>query len=448
MLRASKDSWVRASRTTRCLATLTALAAAGLATAQPASADAPWRAFSPSSPWNEPAAPESVAPTNPYASQFARSPGFTMKISGTPENPRFASPIYFAQPGDPAAPVTLGSSGWSPRGSLRWNGQSIPVPAGVAPAAGSDGHLVVVSADRRTAWEFWRCTAAGLTGYTTEVLSQWDLTGPGYAPEGKSNSARGSGTPLISTTLRADEALNGINHALGITVPSVSGSYVFPPATHSDGDAGPGALEYGMLFVLRPDYQAPPGASIGVRNVVRALKAYGAYVVDQGADFEIDADFTHPELWAQTGLEYSPFDFTGADFRPAKAGPPGPPPPEEANASRKKKGDIALRVSPRRLAPGRRLHVSGKVRGAIGRGARVRIMLRTSRQGWRCLQRKPVRANGTFAATALLSRTRRVPHLALRKLRLDRRARVIGLRAVVPRVGESTVTKLRIRPRG
>jgi len=31
---------------------------------------------------------------------------------------------------------------------------------------------------------------------------------------------RGSGAPLISTTLRAEEALNGIPHALGITVPS------------------------------------------------------------------------------------------------------------------------------------------------------------------------------------------------------------------------------------
>ena len=40
-----------------------------------------------------------------------------------------------------------------------------------------------------------------------------------------------------------------------------------------------------MLFVLRPDYVPPPGSSIGVRNVVQALKTFGAYVVDQGADY-------------------------------------------------------------------------------------------------------------------------------------------------------------------
>src|SRR5436189_239453 len=84
------------------------------------------------------------------------------------------------------------------------------------------------SVDRRTAWEFWRCTAAGTGGYTADVILQWNLGGPGYSADGEGNSARGSGTPLISTSLRADEALNGVNHALGITVPSVSSDWVFP----------------------------------------------------------------------------------------------------------------------------------------------------------------------------------------------------------------------------
>jgi hypothetical protein len=267
------------------------------------------------------------------------------------------------------------------------------------------------------------------------VIAQWNLTGPGYAPEGNSNSARGSGTPLISTSLRAEEALYGIDHALGITVPSVSSDYLFPPAAHSDGDAGPGAIQYGMLFVLRPDYQPPPGASIGVRNVVRALKAYGAYVIDQGSDFEIDADSTHPELWAQTGLKYSPFDFTGADFRPAKAGPPGWPQAEEASVPQKKAVNrVTLRVNRHRLAPGRRLRVKGEVRGAIAAGTKVRIMLRRGNRSWRRIRREPLRADGTFAAKPQLLRRRS-------------RARVIRLRADVPRFARSKVVRVRIRPR-
>ena len=35
--------------------------------------------------------------------------------------------------------------------------------------------------------------------------------------------------------------------------------------------------------------------------MIQALKTYGAYVVDQGASFEIDADSTHPDLWSQAG---------------------------------------------------------------------------------------------------------------------------------------------------
>jgi hypothetical protein len=355
-----------------------------------------------------------------------------MKVSGTPDKPRFGSPVYFARSGDPLAPVSLGSSDWSPRGSLRWNGQPIPAPAGVAPASGSDGHLVVVSADRRTAWEFWRCTAAGSSGYKTEVISQWDLTGPGYAPEAHSNSARASGGPLISTSLRAEEALYGIDHALGITVPSVSSDYVFPPATHSDGNDGAGASQYGMLFVLRPDYQPPPRAPIGVRNVVRALKAYGAYVVDQGADFEIDADPTHPELWSQTVLRYSPFDFTAADFRPARPGPPGPPPPEQlATASPAGRTRVVFRVCTHRVKRGGRIRVTGRVVGPGAGAARVRVMLHAGRRAWRTVLRKPVRADGRFAGRA--------------RLRVKRRVHAVRLRAIAKRFGHSRVVRVGIR---
>ena len=69
-----------------------------------------------------------------------------------------------------------------------------------------------------------------------------------------------------------------------------------------------------MRFVLRPDYPVPANASVGVVNVIYALKTYGVYLVDQGADFEIDADFTSPELWQQAGLSSKTLDITA--FRP------------------------------------------------------------------------------------------------------------------------------------
>src|SRR5262245_22907787 len=78
------------------LALLAATVAGGLA-APPA--DAIFRAFSPSSPWNQTAVP--TDDWNPWAGQFTEHPGFPMLISGTPDTPTYSAPVFFAQRGDP-----------------------------------------------------------------------------------------------------------------------------------------------------------------------------------------------------------------------------------------------------------------------------------------------------------------------------------------------------------
>src|SRR4051812_26924279 len=276
-------------RAVRCavVAMLAALAAGGPAAPR---AGAIFRAFEPSSAWNQTAV--AIGQANPWAGQLTNHPGLPLRFSGTPDNPLYSAPVFFAQRGDPVAPVFVTQPGWLPNGDTEWDGRPIPAPSGVKPATGSDGHLTVVSADRRTAWDFYGCTVAGSGGYVTRMVAQWDLTGPGRSTPYET-SARGSGTPLISTSLRAEEALKGFQHALGLGVPQVSSGYQ-SPATHSDGQLGPSAIRYGMRFVLRPDYPVPFNASDGVVNVIYALKVYGVFVVDQGADMEIDADFTHP----------------------------------------------------------------------------------------------------------------------------------------------------------
>ena len=89
-------------------------------------------------------------------------------------------------------------------------------------------------------------------------MAVWDLTGNGLADCCNNATGRGSGTPLVTTTLTAEEALHGFQHALGITVPRVSRDYIYPPAVKSDGSLRLRGIKYGMLFVLRPDYPVPP----------------------------------------------------------------------------------------------------------------------------------------------------------------------------------------------
>jgi len=271
-----------------------------------------WRAFPKDSIWNRPASEKGTLVANPFPDNLWLTYGDGLLVGGGPCNSsdhdfEYRKPIYFADANDPVTTIvnkTIPS--WDPRGELRWDGRPIPLPRGVKPAEGSDGHLVIVSADRKTAFEFWRATSVSVLGITAATVTMYDLTGPGYSDISGNNAARGSGMPVVNTALRAEEAYYGFHHALVFDVPSVGSDYVSPPASKSDGDGGP--LEYGQLFVLRPDFQIPDDAPRGVQNVLRALKAYGAYIGDQGSNWQIDTDSSsRPALWCASGVDRNAF---------------------------------------------------------------------------------------------------------------------------------------------
>jgi hypothetical protein len=283
----------------------------------PVVSDLPWEPFRDDSPWNVPANQKGVpTPDNPYAAQF-NSLTAEVGISGMPNSgTAYAKPIFFAKPGDPE--YVWRNVNDCARGDIHYQGEPIPLPEGAVEASGSDGHLAIVTADRRYSYDMWR---ADVATKSAACIVRFDLNGEGVPGVRTENtSARGSGAPIISSTIRAEEALHGIRHAIGITVRDSSSDYIYP-ATQSDGDLGPDAIKYGMLFVLRSDYPVPADAGVGERNVIQALKTYGAYVVDRGNSLELDADSTHPELWAQTGLTYGTLDIRPEDFRLIKPAP-------------------------------------------------------------------------------------------------------------------------------
>ena len=393
---------------------------AALLAAAPAPAAGAWRAFSAASPWNVPAAQKGgISDSNPFASQFT-SYATSLEISGVAPNTQWGKPIYFAQPGDPAYRWT-DLNGWA-KGDIAYQGEPIPMPAGAHQATGADGHLTIVTADRRYEYDMWR---ADVAAHTAETIVRFDLSGDGVPQDRTNNtSARGSGAPVIPSTLRAEEAVGGIDHALGLTVPNVAGDYLFP-ATHSDGHLGAEAVKYGMLFVLRPDFPVSAGRSIGERNIITALKTYGAYVVDQGASMELDADSTHAEQWSQAGmLGDSSMPIRASDWRLVNVGT-APDPASPTRASR-----VVLRAPHASVRPGGRVRLVGKVKGSVPAGAKARLVARL-RNRWVQLRGKQIDAGGSFAA-----------NLAVRP---NSGTRALRIRAVVKGVGRSNVVTVRVR---
>jgi hypothetical protein len=424
-----------------CALLVLLVAALGAAPAQAGG----WRAFAPTSPWNLPAAQKGgISASNPFASQFTSySP--ELEISGIAPDYSYGKPIFFAQAGDPAY-VWTNENGWG-QGDIRYQGEPIPTPAAAKEATGSDGHLTIVTPDRRYAYDMWRADAAG---HSAAAIVRFDLAGDGVPGDRDQNtSARGSGAPILPTTIRAEEAVGGIDHALGLTVPSVAGDYLFP-ATHSDGDLGPESVKYGMLFVLRPDFPLSAGASVGERNIIAALKTYGAYVVDQGSTMGLDADTTHPELWTQAGMYGdASMPIHAGDWRLVSGTANAASPPSPRRSHRR----VSLRAGKRFVWIGGKVRLRGKVRGAVRAGAHVRFLVR-ARGRWHRLRRKPVEANRTFATNARLAHRARAAStsghrpLSLKHVRLRRGVRVLRVRAVVRGAGRSNVVRIRVRRTG
>ena len=277
------------------LAAISLLAAGLVAISSPSPASAAaWRAFAPSSPWNVPAAQKGgLAPSNPFASQFT-SYSSSLEISGVAPDNKWGKPIFFAKPGDPEYRWT-DQNGWA-KGDIRYQGEPIPMPAGAHEATGSDGHLTIVTADRRYEYDMWR---ADVSKRAADTIVRFDLTGAGVPADRRRQHLRA-----------------GLGHAAHPDHdPGRGGAHRDRPRARADrserrrqlrlpGDPL-GRRPRGQRGQVRDAVRAAAGlpgvgrAGLGERNIIAALKTYGAYVVDQGASMGIDADSTHADLWSQ-----------------------------------------------------------------------------------------------------------------------------------------------------
>lgn len=223
----------------------------------------------------------------------------------------FSHPVNYASDSDPLATVTdsFHAPGDVPAGGS-WQ-ERIPATARIAP--GTDGHMHVITPDRRYVQEHISVTRQSGTAYTTTRRHQVDLYGDGIGPQ---NGTRAYGGSAVGGLIRAWEvdpaspAYTGeIRHPLavalrsdqlhysGVTLPDDghggtflgngygrAQGYVWP-ATEQDFDSPQnysGAIPMGSYFAIpaNVDIQGLGLSTPQARMVAKAAQDYGVYVTD------------------------------------------------------------------------------------------------------------------------------------------------------------------------
>lgn len=190
----------------------------------------------------------------------------------------------------------------------------------------SDGYLVLVDSATATAYDFWQATTlrqgecqsqgGGLPGPAILETAQADfaeLDGSGANPSGV-RSARPSGTPLLAGAILPEDVASGdIAHALAVAIPGLRNRSSDPsspltadvvyPASSTDGarySINDHALAAGQRLRLKASLvcaQGNPIAEQGLAPItkmfLRALRRYGAYVVDTVDGFSFFAEDIH-----------------------------------------------------------------------------------------------------------------------------------------------------------
>lgn len=270
--------------------------------------------FTASSPWNLTASPTAAQLSS---TQLADLGSAGLSATGIPPYQDCGVPVYYGIASDPTTTNVTLTTDWSPTGEWAWTGIPIPIPSGVTPEACADGHLSIVDVCRCRAFDFWNVDSVSSSGITTAIIAQMSLYGSGYKLDGDS-SARGSGVPLADTAVRAEEVYYGIFHAIGLTLPGRAAADVQVPASHTDGSLDSSHLGYGDRICLRTTFAE--SGSVGRVNIIRALKQYGAFIVDQGGvTVELDAFSPNDPggfytLAGASGTSVS--DIHGSDFVP------------------------------------------------------------------------------------------------------------------------------------
>jgi hypothetical protein len=163
--------------------------------------------------------------------------------------------------------------------------RNVPIEGGRS--AGGDRHVIVVDRTRCRLYELFSAFPRnGGRAWHAGSGAIWNMRSNRMRPRGWT-SADAAGLPILPGLARPEEVRKDkIDHALRITVPRSRRAYIYPARHLASDDTDPNLPAMGQRLRLKRSFDVShfPRQS---RVVLRALKAYGAIVADNGSPWYI-----------------------------------------------------------------------------------------------------------------------------------------------------------------
>jgi hypothetical protein len=242
------------------------------------------RIFPPDNPWNQDI---SKAPVDPNSDRYLAA----MNAATTKLHPDFSrDPKY----GIPWFVVTSRMQRMEMH--FKYDTESEPGPYPFPPDApvegGTDGdgdrHIIAFDKDECKLYEGFNCWLEN-TSWACESGAVFDLKTNKPRPLGWT-SADAAGLPIFPGLVRYDEVARGeINHALRFTMRKTQRGFVAPARHHASKHTDPDLPPMGLRVRLKADYDIS-GYTQPVKVILTALKKYGMFLADNGADWFISGE--------------------------------------------------------------------------------------------------------------------------------------------------------------
>jgi hypothetical protein len=246
------------------------------------------RFFQKHSTWYEkiPSNPRLMSNSSKYIEEIQRVNNYIAVVSRD-----YGVPVWYASESTPIQAVVPYSEVTNSiiKNAVETNGwnKNVPIPPEAQPAVGYDGHMVIISHDRRYAWDFYQARRESDGTLSTSRIKRWDLTGDGIDQPYTWGGCRVAAVPLLHGLITYDEIQRGyINHALAFVTESAKrGSPgVYPSVTPNNGENDrEWALWLGFRLQLDPDVDIE---SLGLNRIgkiiAKAMQEYGMIFVENG----------------------------------------------------------------------------------------------------------------------------------------------------------------------